>query len=59
MVRKDKRFAELELDPDDYVTLDQVLDLLMAHPELMQRPIAVKGGEAVIGRPAEKVLDLL
>ena len=59
IVRKDKRFAELGLDATDYVSVDQVLDLLTAHPELMQRPIAVKGGVAVIGRPADKVLEVL
>ena len=59
LVRKDKHFAELGLDADDYVTPEAVADILVEHPKLMQRPIAVKDGKAVIGRPSELVLDLL
>ena len=35
------------------------LDALAAHPKLIERPIAVRGERAVIGRPPEKVLELL
>jgi arsenate reductase len=59
LVRKDKRFAELGLDEDQYQTREAVVDVLLAHPELMQRPIIVRGERAVIGRPPEKVLELL
>jgi arsenate reductase len=59
LVRKDKRFKELGLDPADYVTREQVLGVLLEHPELMQRPIVVRGARAVIARPSEKVLALL
>ncbi len=38
---------------------DQWLDALAGHPLLIERPIVVKGARAVIGRPPEKVLDLL
>jgi arsenate reductase len=42
-------------------TLDeeQWLDALIAHPILIERPIIVRGDHAVIGRPPEKVLELL
>jgi arsenate reductase (glutaredoxin) len=36
-----------------------VLDALAKHPELLERPILVRGGRAVIGRPPEQVLELL
>jgi arsenate reductase len=32
---------------------------MAAHPKLMERPVAVAGGRAVIGRPPENVLELL
>lgn len=58
-MRKDKRFGELELKPDDYATRDAVIALLLEHPELMQRPIVIRAGRAVIARPPEKLLALL
>ncbi len=59
LVRKDRRFEELGLKPAVYVTADAVVALLLKHPELMQRPIVVKGDKAVIGRPPERMLALL
>ncbi|MDP7125152.1 MAG: ArsC/Spx/MgsR family protein, partial [Acidimicrobiales bacterium] len=52
--------ADKELCPDPG-TLDanSVVDLLLAHPKLMQRPVAVLGDRAVIARPFELVLELL
>jgi arsenate reductase len=59
LVRNDKRFKELSLNPDDYVTRDAVVAVLLEHPELMQRPIVIRGGRALIARPPEKLLALL
>lgn len=59
LLRKDKRFKELGLVESDYQTKDQVLDVLMQHPELMERPVIIRGQRAVIARPSEKVLDIL
>ena len=58
LVRKDKRFAELGLNAADYTTREAVIDVLLAHPELMERPVVIRGGRAVIARPSEKVLEL-
>jgi arsenate reductase len=57
LVRKDKRFAELGLDADDYAEVDAVVQVLVEHPELMQRPVVVRDGKAVIARPAESTLE--
>jgi arsenate reductase len=38
---------------------DDALDAMAKHPILMERPIAVAGDRAVVGRPPEKVLTLL
>lgn len=59
LVRKDRRFDELGLKAEDYATPEAVVALLLEHPELMQRPIVVKGGKAVIARPPERLLALL
>jgi arsenate reductase (glutaredoxin) len=59
MVRDDKRFKELGLKMEDYQTKAAVVDLLLKYPELMQRPIIIKAGRAVIARPPEKLLPLL
>ena len=59
LVRKDKRFTELGLNADDYRTVEQVITLLLDHPELMQRPVVISGERAIIARPGERVLELL
>ncbi|MFT7387002.1 MAG: arsenate reductase [Candidatus Endobugula sp.] len=38
---------------------DELIQAIIDHPKLLERPIAVKGGKAVIGRPPENVLALL
>ncbi len=37
---------------------DQLISAMVAHPELIQRPIVVKGDKAVLARPLEKLKDL-
>lgn len=59
LVRKDKKFKDLGLQAGDYVSRDAVIGLLLEHPGLMQRPLIMRGDRAVIGRPSEKVLELL
>src|SRR5262245_33375851 len=59
LVRKDKRFKELGLDEADYQTKEQVVEVLLEHPELMERPVVFRGERALICRPSEKVLELL
>ncbi|MBK5223429.1 MAG: arsenate reductase (glutaredoxin) [Acidimicrobiia bacterium] len=59
LVRKDSYFKELGLDPADYTERDAVIDLLLEHPRLMERPIAIKGDRVILGRPPEQVTELL
>ncbi|WP_273825933.1 arsenate reductase (glutaredoxin) [Pseudomonas asplenii] len=38
---------------------EQLIAAIAAHPKLMERPILVAGDKAIIGRPPEKVLEIL
>lgn len=44
---------------DSALSDEQLLAALCAHPRLIERPIAVCGDKAVVGRPPERVLELL
>ena len=59
LVRKDSQFAKLGLDEADYREADPVIDLLVAKPRLLQRPVVVKGDRAIIGRPKDRVRAFL
>lgn len=49
---------ERSLDRED-LSDDELIALMVEHPQLVQRPIVVKGERAVLARPIERVLDLL
>lgn len=59
LVRKDSQFAKLGLNADDYTTPEAVVELLLKHKMLMQRPVVVRGKTAIIGRPKERIRELL
>jgi arsenate reductase len=59
LVRHDDRFQALGLDPNGYDDRDAVVTLLLEHPDLMQRPVVLRGDRGVIARPSERVVDLL
>jgi len=58
----------LRTGEDDYAQLNladptlsdaQLIDAMATHPKLIERPILVAGDKAVIGRPPEKILEIL
>ena len=51
-------YAALGLD-DPELDDATLLAAMHAHPRLMERPVFVHGRKAVIGRPSERVLDIL
>lgn len=55
LVRRDANFQKLGLEDSDVQRPDQVIDVLAANPELLQRPILIKGDRAIIGRPKDRV----
>jgi len=58
MRRKEAPYAALGL-ADDSNSADDLIAAMLAEPILIERPIVVSGGAAVLGRPPENVLKLL
>lgn len=59
LVRRDSLWKKLGLTDDDVVTEDQIVDVLVRHKQLLQRPLLVTADVAIIGRPKERVTALL
>lgn len=58
MRRKEPEYGALGLD-DPSLSREALIAALVVHPRLIERPIVVKDGKAILGRPPERVLDLL
>lgn len=58
MRHKEDLYKELNLS-DESLTEDQLIDAMVNHPKLIERPIVVKGKKARIGRPPEQILEIL
>jgi len=59
LVRRDSLWRRLGLTEDDASTERQVTDLLVRHKQLLQRPLVVTPEKAIVGRPKERVRELL
>jgi len=51
-------YRELEIGKKDFSD-DEVIALMIKHPDLIQRPIVERDDRAVLGRPVENVKSLL
>jgi arsenate reductase (glutaredoxin) len=51
-------YRELNLGKSDFSD-DEIIALMVKHPDLIQRPIVERGNRAVLGRPVENVKSLL
>ena len=54
--QKEPVYLELNLEQ---AGRDQLLDAMVAHPILIQRPIVIHGDRAIVARPPERLLELL
>ncbi len=57
LLRK-KEARETGLD-DDSLGDGQLIDLMVANPRVIERPIVLANGKAVLGRPPENVLEII
>ena len=58
MRKKESVYAECELD-NPSLTNDDLVSFMVKHPILIERPIVLSNDKAAIGRPPEKVLEIL
>jgi len=54
--RSEPQLTNLDIDA---LSRDELLQLMTTHPILIERPIVVRGERAIMGRPPERVLELL
>ncbi len=59
LVRRDALFKKLELSDADVETDDQIVQTILDNKMIMQRPLLVTADRAIIGRPKERVRELL
>ena len=55
---KEDVYKKLRLGERD-LSDDEIVDLMVKHPDLIQRPIVEKGSRAILARPAERLRDIL
>jgi arsenate reductase len=56
LIRRDKQYEQLGLNADG-LGIDEVVEILVEHPKLLQRPILDDGTAAMIGRPRSRAAD--
>lgn len=55
---KEPIYKELKL-AERNLSDNELIDLMVRHPDLIQRPIVEKGSRAILARPAERIKDIV
>ena len=55
--KNEKVYKDLKFREKNY-TENQILDLMIKHFDLVQRPIVEKGSKAILARPPERIFEL-
>ena len=55
---KETVYKELKLGERD-LSDSQIIDLMVKHPDLIQRPIVEKGARAILARPADRIKEII
>ncbi|SFZ91722.1 arsenate reductase [Flaviramulus basaltis] len=58
LVRKNEAIWKSDFKNKD-LTDEQIIEAMIINPKLIERPIIINGNKAVIGRPSEKILDII
>jgi arsenate reductase len=58
LLRKNEEIFKEQFKGID-LTEEEWIEVMLEHPKLIERPIVINGKKAVIGRPPEKVLEII
>lgn len=56
--KRAKEYKEFDFKNKNYKT-DEIIDIMLKYPDLIERPIIEKGDKVILGRPPEKALEIL
>ena len=58
MRTREQEYTEAGLD-NPGLSQAELINAMITYPRLIERPIVIKNGKAILGRPPEKILDIL
>ena len=59
LMRKNEEEYKTNNVSDESLTRDQLIEIMIANPRLIERPIVIIGDKVAVGRPPEAVLEIL